>query len=274
MIAAHVERARSRHAFQPPSRVVPQHDRTVSVAEFLPFLPRHDTRRSGTRVPTKTHSISTVSVIDEDRESTRGVILTPFFSAHSNVRLDPEQQQEPPSTSAQSDPSPPSLSDTSGSMANVHPNSRREAGEVPSSPSLREIAPPAWPIPTAYHSWYDTEWGPTKVRLHTFLTGREAGGTKPVAGLTASIMLEVATIGYGRQPVGFEVDTPGQANRGERIAYAINRVKMLHEAVRREKTRWDWGREERKESAKRSRRGEAGLGTGGGEPGGIIKSRL
>ena len=162
-------------------------------------------------------------------------------------------------------------------MTNERSNSRREAaGELASSPSSRESGPPpAKPTPMAYHSWYDAEWGPTNVRLHTFLTGREATGTKPVAGLTASIMLEVATIGYGHQPVGFEIDGLGQANRRERIAYAINRVKTLQEAVRREKTRWDWEQEEQKECEKRSRRGreQAGFGSGNGS-GGIIKSRL
>jgi len=162
-------------------------------------------------------------------------------------------------------------------MSNERSNGRREpAGEPVLRPSSRESGPPpAKPSPTAYHTWYDTGWGPTNVRLHTFLTGREASGTKPVAGLTASIMLKVATIGYGHQPVGFEVDALGQANRRERIAYAINRVEKLQEAVQREKTRWDWEREERKEREKRLKRGQerAGLGTGSGE-GGIIKSRL
>jgi len=161
-------------------------------------------------------------------------------------------------------------------MSNERSNGQREtADELASSPSSGESGPPpAKPIPTAYHSWYDAEWGPTKVRLHTFLTGREASGTKPVAGLTASIMLEVATIGYGRQPVDFEVDALGQANRRERIAYAINRVKKWQVSVRREKTGWDWGREEREERAKRSKV-QAGLGAGSGSgPGEIVKSRL
>ena len=162
-------------------------------------------------------------------------------------------------------------------MSNGRSNGRRETtDELASSLSSGESGPPpAMPIPTAYHSWYDAEWGPTKVRLHTFLTGREASGTKPVAGLTASIMLEVATIGYGRQPADFEVDALGQANRRERIAYAINHVEKLQEAIRREKTGWDWEREERKEREKRSRRGgvQAGLGTGS-ELGGIVKSQL
>lgn len=38
-----------------------------------------------------------------------------------------------------------------------------------------------------YHTY--TDWSsnttPGKVRMHTFLTGREAGGTKPIFGLTA-----------------------------------------------------------------------------------------
>jgi coenzyme A diphosphatase NUDT7 len=106
------------------------------------------------------------------------------------------------------------------------------------------------------------------------MTGREAGGTKPVTGLTASIVLEVAMIGYRRKPVGFEVNALGQANRRERIAYAINRVEKLQEAVEKEKTQWDWGQEQRKEFAKRSRRGEGvGVASDGGR-GGMTKSRL
>ena len=171
----------------------------------------------------------------------------------------------------QSTSSPPSSPDTPDPMSNERSSGPREtADELASSPSSgsgESGPPPAQPIPTAYHSWYDAEWGPTKVRLHTFLTGREASGTKPIAGLTASIMLEVATIGYGCQPVDFEVDASGQASRRERVAYAITRVRKLQEAVRREKTGWDWEREERKERAKSSRRG-------GSEPGGIVKSRL
>ena len=202
-------------------------------------------------------------------------VLTSSSSAHSNARFGQEQQQQKSSSvSAQSGPSPPSLPHSSGPMSNQHPSGQRKAPpELASSPSSRESGPPpAKPSPTEYHSYYDAEWGPTKVRLHTFLTGREASGTKPVAGLTASIVLEVAMIGYGRKPAGFEVDAPGQANRRERIGYGINRVEKLQEAVRMDKTRWDWEREERKQ---RSRRGEERVGVGtSGEPGGIVKSRL
>jgi len=42
-----------------------------------------------------------------------------------------------------------------------------------------------------YHTYYDQDWAgppgkkPQKLRVHRFLTGREAGGIKPVFGLTA-----------------------------------------------------------------------------------------
>lgn len=38
-----------------------------------------------------------------------------------------------------------------------------------------------------YHTHVDIKWTgfPSKVRMHRFLTGREAGGTKPIFGLTA-----------------------------------------------------------------------------------------
>lgn len=201
--------------------------------------------------------------------SSQETVLTSSSFAHSNARLEREQQlQEVTSTSAKSNASPSFLPDTPGAVS------------ASNGPSRESGPPPAKPSPTVYHSWYDTEWGPTKVRLHTFLTGREASGAKPVAGLTASIILEVATIGYGREPVGFEVDAFGQANRRERIAYAINRVKKLQEAAQREKVQWDWEREERTERAKSGERlerlegrsGRSGLGTG--DTGGIIKSRL
>lgn len=94
-------------------------------------------------------------------------------------------------------------------------------------------------------------WGPTSVRIHSFLTGRESSGTKPIAGLTASILLEVAQIGYGRAPEGFEADAPGQAGRRERIAWEMNRSKRFTEALKREGIRWDWKKEERREREKR-----------------------
>jgi hypothetical protein len=36
-----------------------------------------------------------------------------------------------------------------------------------------------------YYSYRDIKWGPSDVRMHRFLTGREEQGVKPVYGLTA-----------------------------------------------------------------------------------------
>ncbi|KAL1743746.1 NUDIX hydrolase domain-like protein [Schizophyllum fasciatum] len=59
-----------------------------------------------------------------------------------------------------------------------------------------------------------------KVRMHRFLTGREAGGTKPVFGLTAAILIHAASIGYGRKPE-FELNPPGAPSWRERIEWAL-----------------------------------------------------
>jgi hypothetical protein len=52
------------------------------------------------------------------------------------------------------------------------------------------------------------------------LTGREAGGIKPVFGLTAAILIRVATIGYARVPT-FEVQLPNAPTMEERIAHSL-----------------------------------------------------
>jgi len=77
---------------------------------------------------------------------------------------------------------------------------------------------------------------------------------KPVAGLTAAILIEVARISYGRDPV-FETNAVGQASRKERIAWAINRAKRLQEAVEKDDINWDWEREESIEREKRLKKG-------------------
>jgi coenzyme A diphosphatase NUDT7 len=88
--------------------------------------------------------------------------------------------------------------------------------------------------------------------MHQFLTGREAGGIKPVFGLTAyvpcqlchlylrvllltqidhenrAMLIRTAIIGYGREP-DFEVNPPNGPLTEERIAY-----EMLHNSVFRE----------------------------------------
>lgn len=105
------------------------------------------------------------------------------------------------------------------------------------------------------------DWGPTPVRIHSFLTGRESSGTKPIAGLTASILLEVARIGYDAE-AEVEVDAPGQATRRERISWEMNRDERFQAALKREHIKWDWDREEWLERKSRIARGR------------IAKSRL
>lgn len=41
-----------------------------------------------------------------------------------------------------------------------------------------------------YHTYYDWDWrGKGHIRAHRFLTGREAGGTKPIFGFTAYVSI-------------------------------------------------------------------------------------
>ncbi|KAL4076491.1 hypothetical protein J3A83DRAFT_4227892 [Scleroderma citrinum] len=72
-----------------------------------------------------------------------------------------------------------------------------------------------------YHSYTDQAWSQGgSVRIHSFLTGREADGIKPVFGLTANILIRTATIGYGRIP-SFEVQPPNAPTAAQQIAYAL-----------------------------------------------------
>ncbi|KAI8989843.1 NUDIX hydrolase domain-like protein [Trametes punicea] len=86
-----------------------------------------------------------------------------------------------------------------------------------------------------YHTYTDVESNtiPGKVRMHNFLTGREAGGTKPIFGLTAAILIEVATIGYGREP-DFDPYAPGQPTMQQRIAHALRYDPVFRDAERAE----------------------------------------
>ncbi|PVF98333.1 hypothetical protein CPB86DRAFT_784963 [Serendipita vermifera] len=133
----------------------------------------------------------------------------------------------------------------------MRPTSSQEEEEVEEEDTKYVGPPPPRVDLSEYHTFHDMPWGPTRVRIHSFLTGRESSGMKPIAGLTASILLEVAQIGYGVAPNGFEVDAPGQAGRKERIAWEMNRTKKFMDAVKREGIHWDWEREERKEREKR-----------------------
>ncbi|KAF8432941.1 hypothetical protein L210DRAFT_960253 [Boletus edulis BED1] len=72
-----------------------------------------------------------------------------------------------------------------------------------------------------YHTFTDIPWSEGgAVRLHRFLTGRESEGVKPVFGLTASILIKTATIGYGRLPE-FEVQPPNAPTPAQQIALAL-----------------------------------------------------
>ncbi|KAI0832854.1 NUDIX hydrolase domain-like protein [Trametes gibbosa] len=86
-----------------------------------------------------------------------------------------------------------------------------------------------------YHTYsdYTSSSAPGKIRMHNFLTGREAGGTKPIFGLTASILIKVATIGYGREP-DFEPYAPGEPTTQQRIAHALRHDPVFREAERAE----------------------------------------
>ncbi|KJA17714.1 hypothetical protein HYPSUDRAFT_90506 [Hypholoma sublateritium FD-334 SS-4] len=84
----------------------------------------------------------------------------------------------------------------------------------PSEPDTLEVP---------YHTSYEItghERTISTFRVHQFLTGREAGGIKPVFGLTAAMMIRVATIGYAREP-DFEVQAPNTPTTEERIAWAL-----------------------------------------------------
>ncbi|TCD68643.1 hypothetical protein EIP91_010298 [Steccherinum ochraceum] len=82
-----------------------------------------------------------------------------------------------------------------------------------------------------YHTHVDFKWKgfAGKVRMHRFLTGREAGGTKPIFGLTAAILIRAATIGYALAP-DYELTAPGQPSHLERIEYALKHHPIFREA--------------------------------------------
>jgi len=92
--------------------------------------------------------------------------------------------------------------------------------------------------------------------MHRFLTGREAGGIKPVYGLTAcvftppsyyslgsshvlpssirAILIRTATIAYGRPPE-FPVQARGEPGLNDRVAWSLRHPgKRLEETMRKE----------------------------------------
>ncbi|KAI0301893.1 NUDIX hydrolase domain-like protein [Multifurca ochricompacta] len=127
------------------------------------------------------------------------------------------------------------------------------------STSFPERAAPRGPFPEAealaetaaleleYHTYADVAWpwpwvmGPATpesagraVRMHRFLTGREAGGIKPIFGLTAAILIWTAAVAYGHPPE-FLVQAHGEPELGERVAWSLRHPRQkLEEAVRKE----------------------------------------
>jgi len=93
-------------------------------------------------------------------------------------------------------------------------------------------------VEVPYHSHYEVEsTGPRGTtypwRVHRFLTGREAGGIRPVFGITAAILINVAQAGYRRVPE-FEVHPPGEPPMERRIAWALLTRPVFQRACKEE----------------------------------------
>ncbi|KAK7038466.1 mitochondrial Nudix hydrolase 15 [Favolaschia claudopus] len=77
-------------------------------------------------------------------------------------------------------------------------------------------------------------------RIHRFLTGREAGGIKPVFGLTAAILIKAAAVAHAPRLPDFEVMPPGALNSEARIAWAVYSSSVFRQAYEQEGLRIDW----------------------------------
>ncbi|KAJ6537858.1 NUDIX hydrolase domain-like protein [Mycena capillaripes] len=77
-------------------------------------------------------------------------------------------------------------------------------------------------------------------RVHRFLTGREAGGIKPVFGLTAAILIKAASIAHAPRVPEFEVMPPGALSQEARIAWAVYSNPDFRDAYTREGAYVDW----------------------------------
>ncbi|KAF7332625.1 Glycoside hydrolase family 5 protein [Mycena kentingensis (nom. inval.)] len=107
----------------------------------------------------------------------------------------------------------------------------------PTEPELIEVP---------YHTSDDwTYQGPNGIkrvaRAHRFLTGREAGGIKPVFGLTAAILIHAASVAHAHPP-DFEVMPPDGMSAPARIAWAALTNTPFREAYEKEglTRRVDW----------------------------------
>jgi len=92
-----------------------------------------------------------------------------------------------------------------------------------------------------YNDWtYQGPHGiPRTVRAHRFLTGREAGGIKPVFGLTAAILIHTASVGFAHPP-DFELQPPNAPSSEERIAWVMWSNPVFRQACEEERISIDW----------------------------------
>ncbi|KAH9045779.1 NUDIX hydrolase domain-like protein [Lactarius pseudohatsudake] len=92
-----------------------------------------------------------------------------------------------------------------------------------------------WPWPWHSHNpSTPREASHRAVRMHRFLTGREAGGIKPIFGLTAAILIRTAAVAYGHPP-DFPVQARDEPELSERVAWSLRHpAKRLEEAMREE----------------------------------------
>ncbi|KAJ7225070.1 NUDIX hydrolase domain-like protein [Mycena haematopus] len=100
-------------------------------------------------------------------------------------------------------------------------------------------------VEVPYHTTSDHAYlGPNDeifpTRAHRFLTGREAGGIKPVFGLTAAILIKAASIAHAPRVPDFEVMPPGAQTLEARVAWAVYSSPTFREAYVREGIRMDW----------------------------------
>ncbi|KAH7098676.1 NUDIX hydrolase domain-like protein [Auriculariales sp. MPI-PUGE-AT-0066] len=122
------------------------------------------------------------------------------------------------------------------------------------APTLEDVVQPlvlpvpgdgSQPDPIPYHTYIDLAAGEgnSPMRMHSFLTGREDEGVKPVYGLTSAIMIHAARIAYAPRNPQFEVNAPGQLPNLTRVANAMRNDPILREAALAEGLGRVWGLE-------------------------------
>ncbi|KAG7449340.1 uncharacterized protein BT62DRAFT_945529 [Guyanagaster necrorhizus] len=119
-----------------------------------------------------------------------------------------------------------------------HPLKAFVSSEYPLNAEIASLEVP-------HHTYQDYNLPPgpdgecRQLRVHWFLTGREAGGTKPVFGLTAAILIRVAMLSYAKEP-DFEVEPPGAPTNEERIAWVMYSNPTFRKACETEGVAVDW----------------------------------